>query len=127
MGEAYEEFRAAGADVVAIFQYRGEPTYHFGRKRGAPFDCLGDPEREAYHAVGLERGTTREYLGPQLVKGFVRAARHGQLAGIPKGDVSQRPGTFVVSPEGRVVYAHYHKDSADNPPVSELLAAVRGT
>lgn len=125
MGEAYEEFRAAGADVVAIFQYRAEPTYHFARKRDVPFDCLGDPEREAYHAVGLERGSAREYVGPQLVKGFVRAARHGQFGGIPKGDVAQRPGTFVVSPEGRVVYAHYHMDSADNPSISELLVAVR--
>jgi peroxiredoxin len=125
LGEAYEEFRAAGADVVAIFQYRAEPTYHFARKRDVPFDCLGDPEREAYHAVGLERGSTREYLGPQLVKGFVRAARKGQFGGIPKGDVTQRPGTFVVSPEGKVVYAHYNKDSADNPPIGELLDAVR--
>jgi len=125
LGEAYDEFREAGADVVAIFQYRAEPTYHFARKRDVPFDCLGDPEREAYHAVGLERGSAREYVGPQLVKGFVRAARQGQFGGVPKGDVTQRPGTFVVSPEGRVVYAHYHKDSADNPPVSELLAAVR--
>ena len=126
MGEAYEEFRAAGADVVAIFQYRAEPTYHFARKREVPFDCLGDPEREAYHAVGLERGTAREYIGPQLVKGFVRAARKGAFAGIPKGDYTQRPGTFVVSPEGKVAYAHYNKDSADNPPIGELLDAVRG-
>lgn len=125
MGEAYEDFRAAGADVVAIFQYRAEPTYHFGRKRGVPFDCLGDPEREAYHAVGLERGSAREYIGPQLVKGFVRAARHGQFAGIPKGDVTQQPGTFVVSREGKVVYAHYNKDSADNPDTAELLRIVR--
>lgn len=125
MGEAYDEFRKVGADVVAIFQYRAEPTYHFGRKRGAPFDCLGDPEREAYHAVGLERGSAREYIGPQLVKGFVRAARQGQFGGIPKGDYTQRPGIFVVSPEGIVLYAHYHKDSADNPPIEELLAAVR--
>jgi peroxiredoxin len=125
LGEAYEEFRAAGADVVAIFQYRAEPTYHFARKRNVPFDCLGDPEREAYNAVGLERGSAREYVGPQLVKGFVRAARHGQFGGIPKGDVAQRPGTFVVSPEGRVLYARYHRDSADNPPVGELLDAVR--
>jgi len=125
LGEAYEEFRAAGADVVAIFQYRAEPTYHFARKRDVPFDCLGDPEREAYHAVGLERGSTREYLGPQLVKGFVRAARQGQFGGIPKGDVAQRPGTFVVSSEGRVVYAHYNQDSADNPDTAELLRVVR--
>lgn len=125
MSEAHEEFRKAGADVVAIFQYRAEPTFNFCRKRDVSFDCLGDPEREAYHAVGLERGSAREYVGPQLAKGFLRAARHGGLPGRPVGDVAQRPGTFVVSPAGVVLYAHYHRDSSDNPPISELIAAVR--
>jgi peroxiredoxin len=125
LGEAYEDIRAAGADVVAIFQYRADPTFHFCRKRGVPFDCLGDPERAGYHAVGLERGPMREYIGPQLAKGFLRTARHGHFGGNPQGgDVAQRPGTFVVSPEGRVLYAHYHSDSSDNPPVGEILAAV---
>ena len=126
MGEAHEQFRQAGADIVAIFQYRADPTYHFCRKRKVPFDCLGDPEREGYHAVGLERGPAREYIGPQLVKGFLRAARHGAFAGVPKGDVSQRPGTFVVSTDGKVAFAHYNKDSSDNPPTEELLEIVRG-
>jgi peroxiredoxin len=126
LGEHQEEFREAGADIVAIFQYRAEPTFHFCRKREVPFDCLGDPEREGYHAVGLERGSPREYLGPQLAKGFLRAARHGAVAGNPQGgDVSQRPGTFVVSPEGTVLYAHYNKDSADHPKIKDMLEAVR--
>ena len=126
MGEAYDEIRAAGADVVAVFQYRAEPTYHFCRKRDVPFDCLGDPERAGYHAVGLERGGAREYIGPQLAKGFLRAARHGALAGTRRAAMwLSGPGTFVVSPEGKVLYAHYHRDSADNPPIDELLAAVR--
>jgi peroxiredoxin len=126
LGEHHDEIRAAGGDVVAIFQYRADPTYHFCRKRDVPFDCLGDPEREGYHAVGLERGSPREYIGPQLAKGFLRAARHGALPGNPEGgDVAQRPGTFVVSPEGTVLYAHYNRDSADNPPMDEMLAAVR--
>ena len=126
MGEHHEEIRAAGGDVVAISQYRAEPTFHFCRKRGIPFDCLGDPEREGYHAVGLERGPAREYIGPQLVKGFVRAARHGAFAGVPKGDVAQRPGTFVVATDGTVAFAHYSKDSSDNPPTEQLLEVVRG-
>jgi peroxiredoxin len=126
LGEHHDEIREAGGDVVAIFQYRADPTFHFCRKRDVPFDCLGDPEREAYHAVGLERGSPKEYIGPQLAKGFLRAARHGAFAGNPQGgDVAQRPGTFVVSPEGRVLYAHYNKDSADNPSMDELLEAVR--
>jgi peroxiredoxin len=126
LGEHHEEFREAGADVVAIFQYRAEPTFHFCRKRGVPFDCLGDPEREGYHAVGLERGPAKEYVGPQLARGFLRAARKGAFAGNPHGgDVAQRPGTFVVSPEGIVLYAHYNSDSADHPRLDDLLAAVR--
>jgi hypothetical protein len=126
LGEQHNEFREAGADVVAIFQYRAEPTFHFCRKRNVPFDCLGDPERAAYHAVGLERGSAREYIGPQLAKGFLRAARHGALPGKPEGDVAQRPGTFVVDIAGRVAFAHYNEDSADNPDTGELLAVVRG-
>jgi peroxiredoxin len=126
LGERYDEIREAGADVVAVFQYRAEPTFHFCRKRKVPFDCLGDPEREGYQAIGLDRGGAREYIGPQLAKGFLRAARKGAFAGNPQGgDVAQRPGTFVVDTDGRVAFAHYSKDSADNPDTEELLAVLR--
>jgi peroxiredoxin len=125
LGEHYDEIRAAGGDVVAIFQYRADPTYHFCRKRGVPFDCLGDPERTGYHAVGLDRYGAREVIGPQLAKGFLRAARHGALPGVPKGDTAQKPGTFVVDRDGRVAFAHYSKDSADNPDTDEIVAVVR--
>jgi hypothetical protein len=92
-----------------------------------PFDCLGDPEREGYHAVGLERGPAKEYIGPQLARGFLRAARHGHITtGNPQGgDVAQRPGTFVVGPDGKVAFAHYHRDSSDNPDTAEILETVR--
>jgi peroxiredoxin len=126
LGRHYSEFREAGADVVAIFQYRADPTFHFCRKRKVPFDCLGDPEREGYHAVGLERGGAGEYIGPQLVKGFIRAARKGAFAGNPQGgDVAQRPGTFVVGIDGKVAFAHYSKDSSDHPDTAELLQVVK--
>jgi peroxiredoxin len=125
LGRQYNEFREAGADIVAIFQYRADPTYHFCRKRNVPFDCLGDPEREGYHAVGLERGSAKEVIGPQLIGGFLRAARHGALPGIPKGDTAQRPGTFVVATDGTVAFAHYSKDSSDNPDTDELLRVVK--
>jgi peroxiredoxin len=126
LGEHYDEIRDAGGDVLAIFQYRAEPTFHFCRKRDVPFDCLGDPEREGYHAVGLERGPAREYAGPQLAMAFLRAARKGAVVGNPQGgDVAQRPGTFVVSSEGTVLYAHYNKDSADHPRIKDVLDSVR--
>lgn len=126
MDQAREEIRAAGGDVVAVFQYRAKPTRNFCRQRGVSFDCLGDPERDAYGAVGLERGSVKEYLGPQMAKRLIGAATSGHVVGDPKGgDVSQRPGTFVVGPDGRVRLAHYNRDSSDNPPNEVILDAVR--
>jgi peroxiredoxin len=125
LGEAHEEIRALGGDVVAVFQYRAEPTFHFCRKRDVPFDCLGDPDREAYHAVGLERGGPLEFIGPSAAVGWLKAASHGNFAGAPQGDVAQRPGTFVVAPDGRVAFAHFNRNAADNPSNDEVLAAVR--
>ena len=125
MGKAHEEIRALGGDVVAVFQYRAEPTFHFCRKRGAPFDCLGDPERDAYRAVGLEDGGLLEYMGPRAALGWLKAASHGNFGGAPKGDVAQRPGTFVVAPDGEVAFAHYNRNSADNPSNDQVIEAVR--
>ena len=122
----HEEFREAGADVVAVFQYRADPTFHFCRKRGVPFDCLGDPEREGYHAVGLERGGPKEVVGPQLARGFLRAARHGRLPRHPEGGHMRSARARSSSrTEGTVAYAHYHKDSADNPPIRASCSCVR--
>jgi peroxiredoxin len=126
LGRHYDEVLAAGGHVVAIFQYRAEPTESFCRARGVPFDCLGDPKRAAYAAVGLDQGERREYLSLPLLGPLLRAARVGAFPGKPSGDPSQRPGTFVVDRGGTVVFAHYNVMSPDNPPMSAILEAVGG-
>ncbi len=125
MGEAHDDIRAAGGDVIAVLQYGAEEVAGFCRDRGVPFRCLGDPDREAYAAVGLKRGSVREFLGPQMLTAFVRAAKKRAFVGDPKGgDVALRPATFVVGRDGRVAYAHYNEDSADNAPGDDVLAAL---
>ena len=39
--------------------------------------------------------------------------------------MAQRPGTFVLARDGTVAFAHYNKDSSDNPDTGELLRVVR--
>jgi peroxiredoxin len=124
LGEAYDEIRAKGGDVVAVFQYRAEPTRNFCRHRNVPFDCLGDPERDAYTQVSLGQGPREEWLGRHILRGWVRTARRGVYPGLVKGDASLQPGTFVVGTDGRLTYAHYNKDSTDNAPIADVLAAL---
>lgn len=114
--------------MVAAFQYSGAKTRDFCRDHGVPFDCLGDPELESYDAVGLGKGSIKQYLGPQMLKATIAAVREGHLVGNPKGgDISLNPGTFVVGRDGTVLYAHYNEDSADNAPSQKVLEALRQT
>lgn len=126
LGNVYDEIEAAGGDVVAVFQYRAESTRNFCRHRGVPFDCLGDPERDGYREVELGRGERSENIGAKVFAGWARVARRRVFPGSAQGgDIMQRPGSFVVGRDGRVAYAHYNRDSTDNAPVDELLAAVQ--
>jgi peroxiredoxin len=125
LDEAREEIREAGGDVVAIFHYRAEPTRNFCRQRKVSLDCYGDPEMESYIATGLDRFSIREQVKPKLVIATLRAARKGAVAGAPKGNEDQRPGTFVISPDGGVLFAHYNSDMSDHPPMDQILEAVR--
>jgi peroxiredoxin len=125
LSRTYDELHSAGGDVVAIFQYRVEPSHSFCRSRGVPFDCYGDPTRAAYKAVGLGRGERREYMGLRIYKHWFRAAKVGAVVGRPRGDIAQRPGTFVVDRAGTVALAHYNVSSPDNPPMSAIVDAVK--
>jgi peroxiredoxin len=125
LDEALDEIRGAGGDVVCVFQYRAEPTRNFCRQREVKLQCLGDPDREGYHAVGLERGGLKELYTPKVGLRAIAAAGKGAVAGKPEGDTRQMPGTFVVGRDGRLVYAHYNEDQSDNPPTNEVLEAVR--
>jgi peroxiredoxin len=125
LDRARDEIRAAGGDVVCVFMYRAAPTRNFCRQRKVELECLGDPEREGYHAVGLERGGVRELYSPKVGLAALRAAREGALVGKPEGDTRQMPGTFVVGTDGTVLFAHYNRDQSDNPPMELVLAAVQ--
>jgi peroxiredoxin len=125
LDRARDEIRAAGGEVVCVFMYRAAPTRNFCRQREVELECLGDPDREGYHAVGLERGGAKELASPKVALGLLRAARHGAIGGKPEGDTRQMPGTFVVRTDGTVAYAHYNRDQSDNPPMEAVMEAVR--
>lgn len=125
MDQARDEIHEAGGNVVCVFQYRAHPTRNFCAQRDVELECLGDPEMKGYDAVGLERGGPKELASPKVALGALRAASKGQFPGMPEGDTALMPATFVVGSDGKVSYAHYNADQSDNPPMDEVLEALR--
>lgn len=125
LAQADERVRAAGAETIAIFQYEAEATKAHCDGRGVPFDCLGDPLREAYAQVELGKGSLRQMAGWKVMKRARTAYRAGGGLGKPEGiSVMQMPGTFVIGRDGRVLLPYYSENAADNPSVETLLAAM---
>ncbi len=55
MGRLYEQFRAAGAEILVIIGDDLARAQEYAHKTLAPFPVLSDPERQVYHQYELEK------------------------------------------------------------------------
>lgn len=127
------EFEAAGARLVAIGQGTPAQAARFRADQCVDLLLLSDPDRRSYAAAGAKVATLPELLGPRIIaRGLARTI----ASRIPQGSIvvhqgkivdhpAQLGGVVVVAPDGSVRYAHMSEDASDNPPVSEVIAAVR--
>lgn len=99
MGEQYQEFLAAGAEVVAIVGDSVEAARSYFEKNRLPFPCLADPNHEIYDRYRVE--TKMLSLG-------------------------QRPGLFILDRHGIVRYAHVGSQQWEIPGNAQVLEVCRG-
>ena len=92
--------------------------------------CLADPDRSAYRAYGLSRGTVwQTLLSPRIWISNRRLARQKGFnpeLPLPGQDAYQMSGTFVIGMDGRIRLPYYYEDIADHPPVDLLLHGIMG-
>ncbi len=130
---ARHRFAAAGARLVAIGLGTPAQATQFREDQGVDIPLLVDPDRRSYGAAGAKTGTLSELVGPRMIlRGLIRTI----ASRLPRGSIVIHPGrvvnhpaqlggVVVVAPDGSIRYAHMSEDVSDNPPIREVLAAVR--
>ncbi|MDP2870953.1 MAG: redoxin domain-containing protein [Bacillota bacterium] len=96
------EFREYEAEIVAISPDDQQATKELVERLELPFTVLSDPHLEAagaYHVRHIDE---------------------------PSGRRIPRPATFVIGPDGLVLYAYVGENARDRPGEDDLLAVVRG-
>jgi len=124
------EIERAGLTIVVVTQGTPDDAAEFCKQRAPGMLCLADPERQAYRAYGLERGSWWQVaFSPQVILGTLRAWRHGHKPEPPpRGqDVQQMSGTFIIGTDGKIRLPYYYDTIADHPPTDLLLRGVLGT
>ncbi len=103
----------------------------FCGRHGVEAVCIPDPDRESYHAMGLERTNWWSILFPSPEGRRRRAA--AKAAGCPislegtlqkHSDVLQLPGAALVARGGKIVWLHRGSSPSDLPAPAELLSGA---
>jgi peroxiredoxin len=125
-----EEIEKAGLGIAVIMQGTPEATAEFSKKFAPGLLTLADPERKAYRAFGLERGTLfQTFLNRKVWKAISEARKKGyQVENPPAGqDAMQMSGTFIISRDGRIELPYYYDNIADHPSLELLKGGVLST
>ncbi len=94
-----------------------------------PFPILIDPDRSAYRAYGLGRGSIRRVWGWRAARRYLEIIRNGGLRDLhrPTEDTLQLGGDFVVAPDGILAWGFWGEGPDDRPSVDDLIVEVRRT
>lgn len=124
MRDDYKRFLDAGGDVAVVTMGTADQTAAFRERIQLPFICLADPERVAYRAFGVPKGTFGQIAGPAVWRGGLKAVLRAGF-GKPVGDVLQLQGSFIIDQHGIIRFVHLPQHSADRPTNEELIAQLR--
>jgi peroxiredoxin len=121
--EAQPELTAHGAKILAVGTGAHFQAEHLMATE-YDFDCLVDPERNLYRALGVERIALNQWLRISTWRKYLRSRGEAEQGKIT-GDPLQAPGVTVVDTDGVVRYLHRGVTLADYPDLDEVLTAVR--
>ncbi len=120
--KAKERIEGAEFQVILVGMGTPENAEEFRKKYASSFPIICDPEKKLYSAFGLGRSSVTSMASPSVLVKSLRTMMEGNLPGIPREDVKQMPGVFMIDREGTIRYSYYAKDVSDNPSVEELIS-----
>lgn len=128
--DSHQALTERGLLLAIVSHASAESARAFCEQRAPSAICLADPDRSAYRAYGLYRGTPWQTLiSPRIWLSNRRLARtKGYKPEVPPAgqDAYQMSGTFIIGMDGRVRLPYYYEDIADHPPIDLLLHGVMG-
>jgi hypothetical protein len=127
VADRYAEFRAVGAEVVAVSMSRPEWVARYLAARPLPFSVFADPDRRGYAALELGRTTVLRLLRPGIGWRYLKGVLGGgKVRRVPEGeDALQTGGDFLVGRDRRLLWAYTSPDPTDRPTVEQLLGVIR--
>lgn len=132
MRERISEVEAKGFQVIAIAPSKGTFIKQFLDQFGPfPFLILGDPSREAYKGMGHKTMPKWKLLAKAgfgfvtgQVKNFIpknEKQKEFVMKSMKTQDVYIQGGTWLFSPEGKILWKHIDESPEDHAKIDDVL------
>lgn len=117
------------ATIVLVTFTTPDQITAYQRRRNLPFPILVDEQREVYDAYGMGRGSFLDVWGWRAFRRYwqiLRPSGPGDRHDLHQAteDTRQLGGDIVITPDGRLSWAHWSVRSTDRPSVDEIVRAV---
>lgn len=126
-----QEFKNAGAGILAVAQGEPERNAVVARRRSYPFEVMSDPQRIIYTEYGLLEGIPAQILhdfewkpGDRETGQKMIQSRRGTERAVVDSPW-QLPGEFVISRGGVLFLTHRYQYCEDFPPKTVILGAIQ--
>jgi AhpC/TSA antioxidant enzyme len=127
--ELEDDFASAAVAVRFVVIGTPEEAAEFSARFGDPHNCLSDPEKKTYRAMGFEEfNLVRLFSDPDLR----RRRRENKAAGFSQNwratrlkNSAQLPGAAVIDGQAILRWIYRGRHPGDLPPISEMLAIAR--
>jgi peroxiredoxin len=130
--ERYREFIDLKAQVLVVLQSLSENVRADLAGDEVPYEIICDPEQKIYQRFSIEPAPDKESRQPKdpqeiekLRLKIEKIKAGGFVHGKYEGNENQLPAMFIVEPEGKILYAHYARNSIDMPAVDEVLDKLK--
>jgi peroxiredoxin len=117
----------AGAEVVAIGTGSKRYAAAFIEDESFPFPVLLDSEATAAGIVETNKMDVTTVLKPVQWVAGARALAKGKVQRKTGARPFQLGATFVIGPDGSILYEDREDHAGDHAPIDEVVAAVRST
>lgn len=123
-----EAFAARGCSVAVVSQSPAAELARYRPRQRWRVPIYGDPQRQLYRALGLERTAWYIFLWPPVVLGYLWGMLRGYRPRLPRPgeDVLQLGGDFILDRQLRLRYAYRSATPTDRPTPAELLRGLEG-
>jgi hypothetical protein len=113
------ETKAGYPPILFIYQGTAEDGTPFFARLWPTARAIADPDHQLYHAFGIERGTSDQFMNPSIIACGIRATLKGNFNGRIQGDARLMPGLFLVAND-TILWHHDYRNPGDHPNFATL-------